>query len=1546
MTPAVTAFVRVGTWTIIGALAALGLITAGAAIIVPVAVAAATVGVVGWSLAGQRSAWVALGFGAAGGVGVLAIAGLALLVGPATFIAAPALVAPLVWTRRTRKPTEQAAAVEEDRSALRHLSNAQLAREWHASYTALAMVRDPRSLELICGLRRRQLDEDRATRPRRVPALGSKAAPGCAATRPRSWAVEQARRRPQRQPTVNAVGALAKSPYRCSVLRVRLLGDIAAERDGEPVPLSGPHRRLLAFLALHPGPHERDALAARLWPDLPTARANLRTAVWGLRRVLGADAVEATRTSVALTRVVTDVDEVGPTITRGDLSPLDATPCVGLDDDWVAVARAEHVRRCVAALDVLATTAAVPADAARWTARRCALTPLDEPAHRMLIERLAAAGDRAGALVAGRDLAERLRAESGRGPAPATRAAIARLRGPVGGPRPPSGLGPPMFGRAAELATLGRAWSAARTGRGQVVFVTGEAGIGKTRLVSELARRADNAGARVAVGAGFDVGGEAPLQLWEESARALATVVPRPPDSLGWPAELGRLAPDLARALGRHGAPPLVAAPELERLRVFDAVLRLVEWAAAGRPVLLVAEDVHRADRASLALSAHIGRRLAALPVLFVLTRRDRPAHADADALLADLGSRGVEVTEIDLGPLPGGAVAEVATVAALPAAAVDRVVAVADGNPLLAVESARAAAAGGLEGATPPSSLRAMVRAALGGLPEYARALAEAIAASGRGLSAAEVAALLGSDGDAERRVLDSGLLHRSGGRLRYRHALLAETARADLRDPEGTHLAVALAVEAAAAPVAARAAEVAHHLRQAGRDDLAAPRWRQAARHARALGALPEATAFWAAAVRCDPDDGATRLELAEVHAWSGRTVEFEHEWAAALAALTPAEAADAWRRRGLLLKTVVLQPRSIPRGLPPGRGAAHTGRARRTPGPGARRPRLERRRDGGRDARGGAARAGAGAGGGDGHAAETVGAVAADEVVAETESARLITLIRLGRFAECEAVAGVAGAAADRLRRPDLAYVIWIQTTCALTCAGDLEGALRTADRGIAATRDVPVVAPSCLAARAHLLARHGRHMEAAEVVTELRPPRAGSTRRRCSPWPGTTRAWSRWPRAATARRRTCCARRSTATPRSAARPPGWRRPRRWRAQGTRTRPPSRSAAPHWSPSGPRTSHGRSCRGWRASRAWWPGPAATRRRRGDGSRGGGGVATASELGGAAGRGVPCGAGRPRSPADRRVGRTRPGAGQGQWRVGGAGGRMSGYTLTGTAKALVEDVWKLLFDPVRFPEWWVGVESVRVDTDRDYTVWPDGLPDYPMPQIMRTDRANGRVLMSRQVSDIDFVWQLAEDGNGTGITLRVTIPAPKAPVLAEKRPLLAASVVALAELAEREHRPGGRPRHAQAPGAQGRFALLPHPHRVDLRRAGWRPLAPGKRPEIAGETLAAIRKAWPLPPDEHAAGAGQRGRHGGRRGDARARPGAAAGGARARRLAGPDHRGRPLLLDGRRPGGPRPDKIHFLKNAACSAGCCWSRSTWPWAASPTRARGHPRCR
>jgi DNA-binding SARP family transcriptional activator len=494
---------------------------------------------------------------------------------------------------------------------------------------------------------------------------------------------------------------------------VRLLGGVAADHDGEQLSLLPPVSRLLAVLALRPGPQDRETVAATLWPDAagPAARANLRTAIWALRKAVGDDALITSRTAVGLRPEAITVDladgqraaaagdaAAAAALCHGDLLP-------GYAEDWAETARRRHR---VELAETLATrTAAAERDgdaagAARWSRLRCELDPLNEAAHADLIRQLAAAGDRAGALVAGREATDRLRAELSVGPGPSLRAALAEARGPgVSGPAMASGSSGsfgssghfgsrPLYGRAAELRTLMAAWTAARAGHGRVVLITGEAGIGKTRLVAELARRAENAGARTAIGAGVDVGGAAPLATWQELVPQLARGVSAPPEDADWPAELGRLAPDIATQLGRDQPPPPVSSPELERLRVFDAVLRLVEWAAAGRPVLLVAEDVHRADPASMQLCAHIGRRLAARPVLFVLTRRDKPDRPDADALLADLAGRGVEVAELELGPLAAVELAAVArSVADLTDQAVDQVIRAADGNPLLAVESA-----------------------------------------------------------------------------------------------------------------------------------------------------------------------------------------------------------------------------------------------------------------------------------------------------------------------------------------------------------------------------------------------------------------------------------------------------------------------------------------------------------------------------------------------------------------------------------------------------------------------------------------------------------------------------------------------------------------------------------------------------------------------------------------------------------------------------------------------------------------------------------------
>jgi uncharacterized protein YndB with AHSA1/START domain len=121
----------------------------------------------------------------------------------------------------------------------------------------------------------------------------------------------------------------------------------------------------------------------------------------------------------------------------------------------------------------------------------------------------------------------------------------------------------------------------------------------------------------------------------------------------------------------------------------------------------------------------------------------------------------------------------------------------------------------------------------------------------------------------------------------------------------------------------------------------------------------------------------------------------------------------------------------------------------------------------------------------------------------------------------------------------------------------------------------------------------------------------------------------------------------------------------------------------------------------------------------------------------------------------------------------------------LTGHADAPVEDVWKLLHDPSRFPEWWAGVETVQTGVGGDYTIWPVGYPDFPMPQRLGTSQADGRVTISCLVSDLEFVWQLRADGETTEIDVRVTLPEREAHRLQTQRGLIAESIDRLAALA-----------------------------------------------------------------------------------------------------------------------------------------------------------------
>jgi uncharacterized protein YndB with AHSA1/START domain len=122
-------------------------------------------------------------------------------------------------------------------------------------------------------------------------------------------------------------------------------------------------------------------------------------------------------------------------------------------------------------------------------------------------------------------------------------------------------------------------------------------------------------------------------------------------------------------------------------------------------------------------------------------------------------------------------------------------------------------------------------------------------------------------------------------------------------------------------------------------------------------------------------------------------------------------------------------------------------------------------------------------------------------------------------------------------------------------------------------------------------------------------------------------------------------------------------------------------------------------------------------------------------------------------------------------------------------TTAAPPEEVWKLLYDPSRFPDWWQGMERVEVGPDaEDFTFWYEGWPDFAMPQKLVTQREGGRVTISCLVSFMDIEWQLSEDGDGTRIDVRAAIPEEEAARLEQVRDQLAASVRRLAAVATDE--------------------------------------------------------------------------------------------------------------------------------------------------------------
>lgn len=126
-----------------------------------------------------------------------------------------------------------------------------------------------------------------------------------------------------------------------------------------------------------------------------------------------------------------------------------------------------------------------------------------------------------------------------------------------------------------------------------------------------------------------------------------------------------------------------------------------------------------------------------------------------------------------------------------------------------------------------------------------------------------------------------------------------------------------------------------------------------------------------------------------------------------------------------------------------------------------------------------------------------------------------------------------------------------------------------------------------------------------------------------------------------------------------------------------------------------------------------------------------------------------------------------------------------MPSFHDSATADAPPEEVWKLLYDPSRFPDWWDGIGTVEPESDGRYTMYPDGYPDFPMAQLLDTQRDQHRVTVSCLVFDLRFEWGLEPAGDGTMITVDVDIPEAEAHRLESQRELISKSLRRLARVA-----------------------------------------------------------------------------------------------------------------------------------------------------------------
>jgi DNA-binding SARP family transcriptional activator/tetratricopeptide (TPR) repeat protein len=698
-------------------------------------------------------------------------------------------------------------------------------------------------------------------------------------------------------------------------IHLRLLGRPHAERDAQDVELPAKAWALLGYLAASPAPQPRERILGLLWGESAeeAARKNLRNTLWTIRKQLGEDAIAAQGDSLTLGP---DVSIDAPQL---ETDPLN-DPAVLLEryrgpfldglslteapefELWLSAARESlqqaFLRRVGDALAALSERGewGEVAALARGTLRH---DPLNEALHRSLMTALAEQGQRAEALRHYDALAQALQAELAVPPSPETtslRDALARDTGQRL-PRAPrrASAAPPesplrFVGRDAERAALDAELQAARGGRARAVLITGELGIGKSRLWREWSRdlptdcRALEARCvEAASGLPF-----APLvELF--SAHSCVDDLLHGPSSLAdvWLAEVARLLPQL-RAEAPRLPSPAALPPEEERRRVFEAFAQVL-LALDARPLVVFVDDVHWADRATLDWLGYLVHRLRAEPLLLVIAYRPEDAPPALVHQAAAWAREGV-MRRISLPRLAPEETAQLIGALGVPPALAHRLQARSAGNPYFLLELSQQA--GEPEGAGLSPALADLVRSRLERLSEGARSVAQAAAVLEPELDLPLLVSMTGRSEDETLDALDEllalGVLVERSRRLEFNHPILPAVVRSSLSAPRSAVLnrrAAQILMTARGELPNAVAGFIADHLAAAGDAPEAARYADLAAEHAQSLAALDDAVRFRQRAQELAPS-AARNLRLGDALLRAGRLPAAREAFAAALA------------------------------------------------------------------------------------------------------------------------------------------------------------------------------------------------------------------------------------------------------------------------------------------------------------------------------------------------------------------------------------------------------------------------------------------------------------------------------------------------------------------------------------------------------------------------------------------------------------------------------------------------------------------------------------